>query len=70
MKTYEGAVAELHAFLTLAPDGDSCQLQAPAALPSGKELELQEAGWGSELVWTLWREVSARTRSQTCSSSL
>jgi hypothetical protein len=37
----------------------SGQLYAPAALPPGREPPVPivwKAGWGSELVWTLWGE--------------
>jgi hypothetical protein len=37
MKMYWGVVVYLHAFLTLALDGVSGQLHAPAALHPGKE---------------------------------
>jgi len=44
--------------LTATLDGDECRLDAPAALPPGKDPLVpvgEEAGWAPEPVWTLCR---------------
>lgn len=56
MKAYARVGLELHSHLTSAVDGGGYQLHAPAALPSGREVEI--FGWASEAVWRFWRKES------------